>query len=273
MMSDSSASVQSCIAYALVAISYHDWALAMSLFLTMNLAEERLLATRHVYGFMQRGVSVSFAQLRPFIERAFRSQDPETQQAGAQLSSIRAMQSSEAQDLLTEALHGTIRQRVGVAAVAAANVASADCRKWCEAHLTGFFSDDDSEVRAAAARCFDILSPESLESYADLISTFCQSPAYQEDSLSILHTLESSVHRLPGTVCAVCEKFLLRFGDEARDIRTGRAGDAYLVSKLIFRAYHQHQNDEWAGRALDVIDLLCREGIGNIGTELEQFDR
>ena len=74
-------------------------------------------------------------------------------------------------------------------------------------------------------------------------------------------------------VCTVCEKFLLRFGDEARDIRTGRAGDAYVVSKLIFRTYHQHQNDGWAGRALDVIDLLCRESIGNIGTEFEQFDR
>jgi hypothetical protein len=273
MMSDPSASIQSCIAYTLVAIGYHDWALAMSLFLTMNLAEERLLATRHVYGFMLRGVPASFAQLRPFIERALRSQDPETQRAGAQLASISAMQCPEGQDLLAEALHGTIPQRVGVANVAASNVASADCREWCELHLCRFFLDDDSGVRKAAARCFHTLAPESLESYADLISKFCDSPAYQEDSLSILHTLESSLHRLPGMVCTVCEKFLLRFGDEARDIRTGRAGDAYLVSKLIFRAYHQHQNDAWAGKALDGIDLLCREGIGDIGTELEQFDR
>ena len=273
MMSDPSASVQSCIAYTLVAISYHDWELAMSLFLTMNLAEERLLATRHVYGFMLRGVPASFAQLHPFIERALRSQDPETQRAGAQLASISAMQCPEGQDLLAEALHGTIPQRVGVANVAAGNVASADYREWCESHLSRLFLDDDSEVRKAAAQCFHTLAPESLESYADLISKFCDSPAYQEDSLSILHTLESSLHRLPGMVCTVCEKFLLRFGDEARDIRTGRAGDAYLVSKLIFRAYHQHQNDAWAGKALDGIDLLCREGIGDIGTELEQFDR
>ena len=273
MMSDPSASVQSCIAYTLVAIGYHDWELAMSLFLTMNLAEERLLATRHVYGFMLRGVPASFAQLHPFIERALRSQDPETQRAGAQLASISAMQCPEGQDLLAEALHGTIPQRVGVANVAAGNVASADYREWCESHLSRLFLDDDSEVRKAAAQCFHTLAPESLESYADLISKFCDSPAYQEDSLSILHTLESSLHRLPGMVCTVCEKFLLRFGDEARDIRTGRAGDAYLVSKLIFRAYHQHQNDAWAGKALDGIDLLCREGIGDIGTELEQFDR
>jgi hypothetical protein len=160
-----------------------------------------------------------------------------------------------------------------VAAVAAANVALADCREWCESHLNQFFLDHDSEVRKAAARCFHTLAPESLESFADLISIFCDSPAYQEDSLSILQTLENSVHRLPGIVCTVCEKFLLRFGDEARDIRTGRAGDAYLVCKLIFRVYHQHQNDAWAGRALDLIDQLCQEGIGDIGTELEQFDR
>jgi hypothetical protein len=274
LISESSASVQSCIAYTLIAIGYHDSALAMSLFLSMNIVDEKLIATRHVYDFMRMGVLSSFIQLRLLIERAVRSQDPETQGVGARLASIRAMSNSDAQDLLDEALRGTIAQRVGIAAVAACNVASADCRKWCESHLGRFFFDDDSKVREAAARCFHTLEPESLESYADLISKFCDSPAYEDNSFHILHTLEGSVHRLPGIVCLVCQKFLLRFGNEARDIRTGRSGDAYLVSKLVFRAYHQHQNnDEWASRALDVIDLLCREGIGNVGTEFEQFDR
>jgi hypothetical protein len=273
MMSEPIASVQSCIAYTLIAIGYYDWALALSSFLTMNLAEDSLLSTRHVYEFIRSGISRSFPQLRPFIERALRSDDPNTQQAGSQLASIRAMEHADAQDLLVEAINGSARQRVGVAAVAAGNIAAADSRVWCESHLNRFFLDDDSEVRKAAVLCFRTLEPESLESYADLISKFCDSPAYQDNSNSILYTLENSVHRLPGMVCAVCEKFLLRFGNEATDIRTGRAADGYAVSKLIFRTYQQHQNDEWAKRALDVIDLLCREGIGNISSELEQFDR
>jgi hypothetical protein len=81
------------------------------------------------------------------------------------------------------------------------------------------------------------------------------------------------VEKLPGVVCTACELFLMRFGPEARDIRTHRAADGYTVSKLIFRVYHQHQRDEWGSRTLDVIDRLCQEGVGEVMTQLQEFDR
>ena len=71
----------------------------------------------------------------------------------------------------------------------------------------------------------------------------------------------------------VCEKFLDRFANEARDIRTHRAADAPTLVKLTFRTYQQHANDEWTPRALALIDRLCLEGIGDAAKELEQFDR
>jgi hypothetical protein len=201
------------------------------------------------------------------------SQEAETRRAGAQLASLAALLCSEAQDLLREALQGDVHQRVGVATVAAANISSNEHREICQAHLEQLFWDSDSAVREATSECFRTLEPPILEEFADLIEKFCDSPAFDEGSSALLHVLEESSHRLPGIVCRVCERFLSRFGDEARDMRTARAADGYAVSKLIFRAYHQHQSDKWAGRALDLIDQLCQKRVGDIGKELEQFDR
>ena len=56
-------------------------------------------------------------------------------------------------------------------------------------------------------------------------------------------------------------------------MQTDRVGDAYTVTKLIFRTYQQHQNDERTSHSLDLIDRLCLEGIGDAGREFEQFER
>jgi hypothetical protein len=135
------------------------------------------------------------------------------------------------------------------------------------------FDDERSKVRQVAAECFRQLEREPLGTYESLISAFCNSKAYTEDSFSILHLFENSPHRLPGLTCLICEKFLSRFGDEARDIRTSRMGDAPTVAKLVFRTYDQHQRDEWTKRSLDLIDQLCLEGIGEAQKQLAEFER
>jgi hypothetical protein len=164
-------------------------------------------------------------------------------------------------------------QRLGVSQVASANIAAPECRKWCERRLGSLFNDDDEKVRREAATCFRYLEGETLETYAALISAFCDSKAFQDDSFSILHVLEQSLRRLPGMTCVVCEKFLERFSDEARDIRTSRMGDAHTVTELLFRTYQQHQQDEWTARSLDLIDRLCLEGVGEVNDGFRAFER
>ncbi len=93
------------------------------------------------------------------------------------------------------------------------------------------------------------------------------------DLAEFLHALEQSRRRLPGTTCLVCERLLGRVSDEEGDSRTGRFGDTHTVSKLIFRTYQQHPDDEWTRPALDLIDLLCLEGVAEAGAELERFER
>lgn len=160
-----------------------------------------------------------------------------------------------------------------MAQVASSNLADAECRAWCEKGLLVLFNDDAHEVRREAASSFLRLKSEPLESYENLITAFCASLAFQADSFSILHVLEDSLRRLPGITCVVCEKFLARFSDEAKDSRTHRAGDVRTVAKLIFRTYHQHQQDEWARRCLDLIDRMCLESIHDVKSELDEFER
>ena len=273
MIRDRSAAVLSCVAGTLRAVSCHDPALGMSLFQSMNLSEDRLLATPHVCDFIKDHLRDGFSELRPIVERMLRSSEPEVCKVGARFASIATLIHEDATDLIDEALRGDAPHRLGVAQVSAANIAGPEYRAWCEATLVALFDDDDPGVRRESASCFRRLQDETLDDYGDLIATFCDSKAFEEESSRILHTLEKSSGRLPGMTCEVCEKFFDRFADEARDIRTRRAGGTHTVAKLIFRTYQQHQDDECTSRSLDLIDRLCLERIHDAGREFEQFER
>jgi len=222
---------------------------------------------------MYHGIHDHFSILRYQIERMVRSKDLEVSKAGARLASLAVLYRKNASNLVKEAMTGSPSQRMGVAQVASSNIASAEWREWCERQLFKLFDDEDREVRGETANCFRQLYGKSLEDYENVISAFCDSAAYQEDSFGILHALDGSLHRLPGITLVVCEKFLERFSHEARDIRTHRAGDVHTVAKLLFRTYQQRQRDEWAPRCLDLIDRMCLEGIQDVKQGLADFER
>lgn len=273
MVRDPSPAVLSCVAGMLRAVAHHQPGLGFKLFQDMDLSEEGLLATRHVSAFIREGLRNHFSDLRFVLERMLHSSEPKVCEFGAQLVCLAFLSEQYAGDLVNEALHGTPCQRRAVAHVAAANLAVAECRSWSEEVLHELFNDEDAKVRNAAASCFGELRDKDLEAYEDLIEAFCNSRAFHEETFEILQLMETSLGRLPGMTCLVCEKFLDRFAEEARDIRTRRAVDAPTLVKLVFRTYQQHPHDEWTPRALALIDRLCLERIGDAGQQLEQFER
>ena len=273
VISDPNAAVLSCVAGTLRAVAYHDPGLGIQLFRSMDFSEEALLATPESCMFIRDRLHDSFPDLQPLLDRMMRSSDPEVCEAGARLACLALLVGQDAKDLVHKALHGNRSQRLGVAEVAAANVTAPECRRWSEECLYTLFDDEDAKVRTAAASCFSELGDEDLDAYENLIEAFCDGRAFQEDSFRVLRLMETSLGRLPGMTCLVCEKFLDRFAGEARDIQTARFAEAPSLVKVIFRTYQQHPNDEWTRRALALIDRLCLEGIGDAGQQLEQFDR
>ncbi|MBI2094929.1 MAG: hypothetical protein HYT89_02040 [Candidatus Omnitrophica bacterium] len=273
LVSDENLSVRSCAASTLLAVARHNTPLALELFKKLAEADDRLLATPYVDRFIYYSLHKNFIQVRPYVERMLRSKEPKVSEVGARLAGVAALYHEDAADLVNKAMSGSPSQRLGVVQVASANIARADCRTWCENCLLVLFNDDDNKVRREATSCFHHLKSEPLENYENLIRAFCDSLAYQEGSFPVLHVLEDSLLRLPGITHVVCEKFLMRFSDEAKDIQTSRAGDVHTVAKLIFRTYHQHQRDQWAPRCLDLIDKMCLEGIRDTRSELDEYER
>ncbi len=297
LIRDPSAGVRACAAGTLRAVTDRNPALGMTLFNGMNLSEDRLLAAPQVYGFIRDGLRNRFTDVRPLVERMLQSSEPEVCEAGARLASLAALEHAggadpsagatqpavaatsaqpddrSAADLAADARRGGPAHRRGVAHVAAANLAIPDYRAWSAATLTALFDDDDAGVRRQAASCFRRVQDTPLDAYSDLMEAFCKSKAYGDDPASILSTLDASRERLPGATCVVCEKFLDRFAGEAQDPRSDRHADALTVAALAFRTYQQHQDDEWTSRALNLIDRLCLERIGDARDVLERYER
>ena len=297
LVHDPSASVRACAAETLRAVSDRDPVLGMRLFLNLNLSEDGLLAAPQVYRFIRDSLRDRFGDVRPVIERMLRSSEPEVCEAGARLASLAALEHAaaanvpegaaqpavaamsaqpddrSAADLAADAMRGGPAHRLGVAHVAAANLAMPAYRAWSAATLAALFEDGDARVRRQAAACFRHVQDGPLDVHSDLIEAFCSSQAFVDEPASILHPLEASRERLPGAACTVCEKFLDRLGNEARNPRGERHAEALTVATLAFRTYHQHRNDEWTARALDLIDRLCLERIGDARDMLEQVER
>ena len=262
MIVDPSAAVISCVAGTVAAVAYRDPALGMTLFKSMNLSEDRLLATHYVCRFIGNNLSAYFTELRPIIERMLRSAESEVCEAGGRLASLATLHHHHAADLVDEALRGSPKHRGGVAEVAATNVAHSECRAWCEAKLVKLFDDEDADVRRNAALCFRHVPDDVLHTYKGLISSFCHSKAFEGCSFWLVRALEKSRGRLPGLTCMVCERSL-----------ENPSRESMKVTELVFRTYQQHQSDEWTSPSLDLIDRLCLEGIIGTDDELDQFDR
>ena len=134
------------------------------------------------------------------------------------------------------------------------------------------FSDEVAEIRQVAASCFQELKDEPLHAYEDLVTTFCGSTAFRDESYSLLSLLEESLSPLPGLTCRVCGELLDCLRDGTANTRGGRV-DLHTLGKLVFRTYQQHQDDEWASSALDLIDRLCLEGPDEAAQHFGEFER
>jgi hypothetical protein len=273
LIGDRSTAVRSGVPTLLYAVASHGYSLALEMFTRLVAADECVLAAPGTERFVHLGVRLQFADVRRFVEQMLRANDVKVAEAGARLAGLAVLYGNAADDLVTEALTGKPAQRLGIAQVAEHNIGMDECREWCGRQLCRMFVDDDAAVRAEAASCFRQLVKKPLEQYEPLIQAFCDSAAYAEDTFSIFMLLKESPHRLPGLTCDVSEKFLNRFIEEAKDIRTRRAGDIHTAATLIFRTYQQHQNDAWAARCLDLIDRMCLEGVHDVREGLSEFDR
>ena len=276
MVTDPSLAVRACVASTLLAVARHDLPLSLRMSGTLLDADDRLLATHFVQKLIHRGLRENLEHFAPIIQRMLCSTYGGVREAGGKLACLARLYHMEADGLSEAALTGDGQCRLGACEVAKSNLLYPDCRAWCESALVRLFTDEKQEVRRKAANCFWHLlhSPDTpLTNFDDLIRNFLNSPSFTDDPTFILLALEKNRHRVPEATLDVCEAFIMRCADAARDIRTSTAGDELTVGKLVFHAYTQLQSNALQSRALDVIDRMTLEGLSSANTHLSEFER
>lgn len=269
---EESKAVRCCTSSALRALAYHHPNEALEIFKELIGLDPELLVTAPCCELVYRGIPEHFAQVRPYIECLLRADQDEARKAGGRFAFLAVLWDHSAQDLVREAMTGSPSARLGVCEVASRNLGQSPCRKQCEDKLRVFFDDEDKEVCRQAANCFRWIEDRPLEDYGDLITGFCESPAYEQNSHSLLNALEKSNDRVAGLALMACRKFLDRFAAEARGLSTHRAAESRTVSALLFRAYQQG-DEKTSMKALDLIDHLVLSGAFDVQRGFEEFER
>jgi hypothetical protein len=273
---DPSLAVRACAPSTLAAVAVRDKPWAIALFKQLMETDDKLLNSHSVEDFLARGLRKHIGDLRPIIDRMLLSEIKEVRQAGGRLSCLARLYHLESDDLSEAAMSGDPACRLGATEVASQNLTNADCRAWCETALIRFFSDDDGDVRRRAAGSFWHLWQQPdipLGDYDALIRSFLDSRAFADAPTYLLHALDDTRQRVPETILDVCDTFVTKCAEEAKDISTSKAGDEITVGKLVFRAYSQLETQPLRRRALELIDRMCADGLQSASKHLTDFER
>lgn len=273
---DPTLAVRACAVLTLAAVAVHDEAWAITQFEQLLGSNDKLVNSHYVEDFLARGLRKHIEDFRPIIDRMLLSELKEVRQAGGRLACLARLYHPHLDDLSEAAMSGDPACRLGATEVARRNLTNADCRPWCETALIRFFNDDDGKVRRHAAGSFWHLWQQPdlpLGDYDALIRSFLESKAFADEPTYLLHALDDTRQRVPETILDVCDTFVARCAEEAKDISTSIAGDETKVGKLVFRAYAQLEAKPLRRRALELIDRMCAEGLQSAGKHLMDFER
>lgn len=273
---DPTLAVRACAVSTLAAVAVQDEPWAITQFKQLLGANDKILNSHYVEDFLARGLRKHIEDFRPIIDRMLLSELKEVRQAGGRLACLARLYHPDLDDLSEAAISGDSACRLGATEVASQNLTNADCRPWCETALIRFFNDDDGDVRRHAAGSFWHLWQQPdlpLGDYDALIRSFLESKAFADEPTYLLHALDDTRQRVPETILDVCDTFVARCAEEAKDISTSMAGDETTVGKLVFRAYAQLEAQPLRKRALELIDRMCAEGLQSAGKHLTDFER
>jgi hypothetical protein len=272
MVRDPSVAVRACVAETLIAVLRYDRDLAVRLFLDLTKTEDVFLATRDSDRFLHYGLQTHSSDLIPVVERMLRSDIAMVRTTGARRAAMISLLNQSASELAMKCMRGDEAQRVGVAEVYAANVGG-PYQEVCSAGLKRLFTDESEAVRGEAASFPRHLQKGSIAALGELIEDFVGSPAFSNDSFSLIHALEEVPAELPRATLLVCRRFVERVGSEAGDIRSRVAMEASIVGKLLVRVYAQSTDEAFKSECLDVIDGMVEIGAFGFGDVLAAFER
>jgi hypothetical protein len=209
----------------------------------------------------------------PVIERMVASANDDARQCGGELAALAALEWAVPEPM-ARVLAGTDNaSRRGCAQICAQRVLITKSPQLARRTLTTFFEDADAEVRDAAAGVAATLRGERLRPHEELLLALIASPAFESAVSQLLLTLEHADGRIDKLTVRCARRFMEVFGTAAGDIRTGAAGDAMSIPKLVVRALTQTRDRSVRSDLLDVIDQLVRVAAYGIDESIDDVPR
>jgi hypothetical protein len=233
---------------------------------------DALLASRAVARLIFHFVHTEFAAWQDVLDRMLSSGDPRVVRLAAGIAALASFQNAEARTIVDAALAGSEAQRLGVADIAAANVAHEKAFSVAKEWASSLFSDTSPDVRREAASAVSSLSPESLGDHQGLIRAFLASPAFDDRPGLFFHHLAESATMPALLELEACARFVQSAKGAAGDIRTAASASAGDVSRVAVRAHDQGDETD-REKALDIIDELLKVAAFGIGEAIEKYER
>ena len=273
MVNDPSDAVKACVAEALLGTLRYDRDLAVTLFLDLSNADERLLGTHYFERFLSYAIHKHFKELEPIITRMIESDYEEVSTAGARQICLASLSIEDAVPLARRCVSGSVPMRIGAAEVYETNVKASACRADCEEMLVSLFSDEDKGVRHAASGCFIEFKDNELRDYSSLVKAYIGSPAFEPGSNPLIYALHDTTANMPNETLMACEQYFDLVGKSAGDVSTRIAAGSSTVMSLIIRVYSKATDEKIKSRCLDLIDKAKLLGAYGVDSIESTFDR
>lgn len=272
MASDPVLSVRSCVAHTLAASFRYARPGVLTAFVALIQADDRLLATKPVERLMVYIGNMNPEVIDPVIQRMLASENAEAREAGGTIAAFAALE-WDRPELMQQALSGDFCVRKGIAQLTAEHFINTSNNELATETLIHLMNDEVDEVRKETAEVALYLRHHPLRPFVQLLTALIDSQAYTHASTQLLLTLDYAPDKVDDLVLKASRRFLEVYGSDAADIRTGAAGDAHYVNRLVVRGLAQCQDHGHRAALLDVLDQLVELNVYGINTAITEAER
>ncbi|MFE6502399.1 NACHT domain-containing protein [Kitasatospora sp. NPDC057738] len=271
---DASTPVRSCAAHLIHASMRHARPQAFDAFADLiETDDDNLFATHTVIKLIVYIGSEDPDVVRPVIARMLQSQIAEVRRVAGQLAALAAVQWSVS-DLLDAILStGDVAQREGAARLCAHRLSDVNDSIVVRRAFEVFMNDSDKAVQNAVGEAAAALRGKRLRPVIEPLSRLISSASFSAALPQLFITLEHAPDRVDDLVLACSQRFIEVKGADSDDMRTGAAGDARYVGKLLIRAYAQAAMRTKRAKVLDLIDQLLEVGALGVADLVERSER
>lgn len=252
--------------------------LAVKWFVCACQDDARVAADRRAVYYFNCCIKTHFGQLSPIILRMLNSPREEVAEGGAAEVCARWIFFDMFQEQLEKCKTGNIAQRKGLARVASHFLLNEKYTERCRQILQPFFDDLEPKVRQKARHVFH--NNDKILKMANMIDftrDYVRTPAFRDDPTGLIFIFENFTDSLipySKIILDICTQFCGPLAESSRDLATGAAHDAGMLSPLILRLYEQSQDahPDIRNRCLDAWDMMFEHRIGLTRELMQQID-